>query len=122
MLSHEHLIIYLFIVRLIIRLTLRKENDLFYIAFQEDFYHTEVSSNHVIYGPHLYIDLQDFAALLLPLIAPFVKCALGFSGLVSNVLAQGAQILGYWKVTNVESEQASFPSQDSHLYEPDDTR
>ena len=75
-------------------------------------------------GP-TYIDLQDFAALLLPPIAPFVKCALGFSGLVSNVLAQGAQILGYWKVTavtNVESEQASFSSQDSHLYEPDDTR
>lgn len=53
-LSHERLIIYLFISRLIIRLTLRKENDLFYIAFQEDFYHTEVLSNHVIYGPHLH--------------------------------------------------------------------
>ena len=75
-------------------------------------------------GP-TYIDLQDFAALLLPAIAPFVKCVLRFSGLVSNVLAQSAQILGYWKVTaftNVESEEASFLSQDSHLYEPDDTR
>ena len=62
----------------------------------------------------MHIDLQDFAALLLPPIAPFMKCALGFSDLLSNVLAQEAQMLGYWKViavTNVESEYASESGQ-----------
>jgi hypothetical protein len=91
-LSHDRLIIYLSTLRLITRL---KENDPYYIAFQEDFYHTEVSSNDVNYGPHLHINLQDCVALFLPPIAPFVKCALGFSGLISNVLAHGAQIPGY---------------------------
>ncbi|PPQ77837.1 hypothetical protein CVT25_015331 [Psilocybe cyanescens] len=66
--------------RLIIRLTLRKKDGLYYISQQEDFYHPE-----------------DFAALLLPTTAPFVRFGLTVGGVVSNILARGANMLGFWR-------------------------
>ncbi|KAF9472098.1 hypothetical protein BDN70DRAFT_998335 [Pholiota conissans] len=65
--------------RLIIRLTLRKQDGLYYISEQEDFYHPE-----------------DFAALLLPPIVPFVKFGLLASGTISGVLARASHLLGWW--------------------------
>ncbi|KAF9005128.1 hypothetical protein BDQ17DRAFT_1390008 [Cyathus striatus] len=65
---------------LIIRLTLRKENNLYYIAKQEDFYHTD-----------------EFAALLLPPAVPLVRLGLGLATIVSNILARSAQVIGIWR-------------------------
>ncbi|TFK38407.1 hypothetical protein BDQ12DRAFT_630883 [Crucibulum laeve] len=68
--------------RLVIRLTLRKENELYYISLQEDFYHTD-----------------DFMALLLPPAVPFVRLGLSIAGFTSDVLAKSAQVLGFWRPT-----------------------
>ncbi|KAF8197124.1 hypothetical protein BJ912DRAFT_954843 [Pholiota molesta] len=65
--------------RLIVRLTLRKQEGLFYISEQEDFYHTD-----------------DFAALLLPPIAPFIRLALVIAGILSSIFASLAQLFGLW--------------------------
>ncbi|KAF7986688.1 hypothetical protein HWV62_12699 [Athelia sp. TMB] len=67
--------------RLTVRLTLRKEGELYYIAAQEDFYHP-----------------ADLAALLLPPITPLITLALSTAGLVSNLGARVAALVGFWAV------------------------
>ncbi|KAJ3505528.1 hypothetical protein NLJ89_g7366 [Agrocybe chaxingu] len=85
--------------RLIIRLSLRQQDGLFYIAEQEDFYHTD-----------------DFTALLVPPIAPFVKSFLVGSTKASNFFARTANFFGYWRPTVAE---APTPSE-AELYSKDD--
>ncbi|KAF8966142.1 hypothetical protein BDZ97DRAFT_1756841 [Flammula alnicola] len=77
--------------RLIIRLTLRKQDGLYYISQQEDFYHPE-----------------DFAALLLPASAPFVRFGLAAGGIISNLLVRGANLFGYWR-PSASTEEAWQP-------------
>ncbi|KAI0065150.1 hypothetical protein BV25DRAFT_1880829 [Artomyces pyxidatus] len=62
--------------RLLTRLTLRKENDLHYIALQEDFYHTD-----------------DFMALLVPPLCIPIRLALRTGAVVSNLAARTTQVL-----------------------------
>ncbi|KAF4622633.1 hypothetical protein D9613_009275 [Agrocybe pediades] len=90
--------------RLIIRLTLRKKNGLYYISQQEDFYHPE-----------------DFAALLVPATAPFVRFGLTIGGVASNVLARTASIFGFW-APSVESDEAlpSYTPSETGLYDKDE--
>ncbi|KAH9475234.1 hypothetical protein JR316_0012345 [Psilocybe cubensis] len=91
--------------RLIIRLTLRKKDGLYYISQQEDFYHPE-----------------DFAALLVPVTAPFVRFGLTVGGVVSNILARGANMLGYWRPIG-DVEEPGIPSvapSESGLYDKED--
>jgi len=68
--------------RLTVRLTLREEGGLYYIAAQEDFYHP-----------------ADLAALLLPPITPLITLALSTAGVVSQVGAGIAGLVGFWAVS-----------------------
>ncbi|KDR72910.1 hypothetical protein GALMADRAFT_252251 [Galerina marginata CBS 339.88] len=88
--------------RLISRLTLRKKNGLYYIAEQEDFYHTE-----------------DFAALLLPISAPFIRIGLTLGGVVSNLLARTANTFGYWRPSEDQATPSHAPSE-AGLYDKED--
>ncbi|CAA7266777.1 unnamed protein product [Cyclocybe aegerita] len=88
--------------RLLIRLNLRKVDGLFYIAEQEDFYHTD-----------------DFTALLVPPIVPFVKYFLAGATTASNFFARTANFFGYWRPTATVSEAESTPSE-AGLYNKDD--
>ncbi|KAJ7186895.1 hypothetical protein C8R46DRAFT_858225, partial [Mycena filopes] len=65
--------------RLLVRLTLREENGLHYIAFQEDFYHPD-----------------DFMALLVPPLAPLIRTGLSMTASASRVYAKIGQLLGFW--------------------------
>ncbi|KZP22917.1 hypothetical protein FIBSPDRAFT_824076 [Athelia psychrophila] len=67
--------------RLTVRLTLREEGGLYYIASQEDFYHP-----------------ADLAALFVPPIIPLITLALSAAGVVSNVGARVAALAGFWAV------------------------
>ncbi|KAF8906970.1 hypothetical protein CPB84DRAFT_1704369 [Gymnopilus junonius] len=91
--------------RLVIRLTLRKKSGLYYISQQEDFYHTE-----------------DFAALLLPMSAPFVRFGLTVAGVISNLLAQTANIFGYWRPAGEPDTQVipSYNPSEAGLYDKED--
>ncbi|KXN90734.1 hypothetical protein AN958_03749 [Leucoagaricus sp. SymC.cos] len=69
------------LARLCVRLTLRREEDgLYYIAMQEDFYHPD-----------------DFTALLLPPLVPFIRMVLLIAGLASSLYASFAQFLGFYQ-------------------------
>ncbi|KAF8151767.1 hypothetical protein B0H34DRAFT_823324 [Crassisporium funariophilum] len=89
--------------RLITRITLRKKNGLYYIAEQEDFYHPE-----------------DFAALLFPHVAPFVRYGLAAGGMVSNIMYQAASLLGFWspQFPAVDADSEPTPSE-AGLYDKD---
>ncbi|KAF7328856.1 hypothetical protein MVEN_02515200 [Mycena venus] len=65
--------------RLLVRLTLREENGLHYIAFQEDFYHPD-----------------DFMSLLVPPLAPVIRTGLSVTSIVSDIYARIGQLLGFW--------------------------
>lgn len=84
--------------RLCVRLTLRREEDgLYYIAKQEDFYHTD-----------------DFMTLILPPIVPFIRMILLITGLMSSLCASFAQFLGFWQPVEVDlaQAQANGPEED----------
>ncbi|KAJ8091753.1 hypothetical protein PM082_020988 [Marasmius tenuissimus] len=66
--------------RLVVRLTLREVNGLYYIAFQEDFYHPD-----------------DFCNLMIPPLAPLLRIALTGASVASNAYATIAQVLGFWR-------------------------
>ncbi|KAJ7117884.1 hypothetical protein C8R43DRAFT_1036765 [Mycena crocata] len=68
--------------RLLIRLTLREENGLHYIAFQEDFYHPD-----------------DFMSLLVPPLAPVIRTGLSMAATASDIYAKVGQLLGFWSVS-----------------------
>lgn len=112
--------------RLIIRLTLRRKNELYYISQQEDFYHPEVRLSYRFTLPshHFYLCIpftQDFSALLLPASAPFIRFGLTVGGVVSNILARGANALGYWRpLAEPEREALSHAPSESGLYDKDD--
>ncbi|KAG7452038.1 uncharacterized protein BT62DRAFT_881857 [Guyanagaster necrorhizus] len=63
--------------RLVVRLTLKEVDRLYYIAFQEDFYHPD-----------------DLMSLVVPPLAPLVRLALGAVGAMSNMCATVAHVLG----------------------------
>ncbi|KAK0209036.1 hypothetical protein DFS33DRAFT_1242386, partial [Desarmillaria ectypa] len=63
--------------RLVVRLTLKEVDKLYYIAFQEDFYHPD-----------------DLMTLVVPPLAPLVRLALGAVSTVSNMCATVAHVLG----------------------------
>ncbi|KAJ7086386.1 hypothetical protein B0H15DRAFT_886779 [Mycena belliarum] len=65
--------------RLLVRLTLREENGLHYIAFQEDFYHPD-----------------DLMSLIVPPLAPVIRAGLALTGTASDVYAKIGQLLGFW--------------------------
>ncbi|KAJ7747646.1 hypothetical protein DFH07DRAFT_830850 [Mycena maculata] len=66
---------------LFIRLTLREENGLHYIAFQEDFYHPD-----------------EFMALLIPPLSPVIRTGLSLTVTASDIYAKIGQVLGFWSV------------------------
>ncbi|KAK7436897.1 hypothetical protein VKT23_018917 [Stygiomarasmius scandens] len=68
--------------RLLVRITLKEIDELYYIAFQEDFYHPD-----------------DFMRLLVPPLAPLIRAFLTTASFASALYAKGAQILGFWRVT-----------------------
>ncbi|KAJ3997360.1 hypothetical protein F5050DRAFT_1752579 [Lentinula boryana] len=72
--------------RLLVRITLTEINGLYYISFQEDFYHPE-----------------DFARLLVPMLAPVILFAQTGASVASNVYASIAQVLGFWRPTGKET-------------------
>jgi hypothetical protein len=82
---------------LITRLTLRKTNGLYYISEQEDFFHPEVLQTVVFLDDILISFPQDFAALLLPASAPFIRRGLTVGTVLSNLFVRGANMLGYWR-------------------------
>ncbi|KAF9524214.1 hypothetical protein CPB83DRAFT_910092 [Crepidotus variabilis] len=86
--------------RLLTRLQLRKQAGLYYIAEQQDFYHTD-----------------EFAALLLPISRPFVRICLLAATFASNILVRGANLLGFWTTSIPISEPT--PSE-AGLYDKDD--
>ncbi|THH13713.1 hypothetical protein EW146_g6536 [Bondarzewia mesenterica] len=66
--------------RLLVHLTLREENNLFYVSSQEDFYHTD-----------------DLIAVAFPILTKPVKLLLRLSAVGCNILARSAQLLfGVW--------------------------
>lgn len=65
--------------RLLVKLKLRKVDNKYYIAFQEDFYHTD-----------------DFAALVIPPLVPLIRLALKGATLVSGLNAWTASLVGVW--------------------------
>ncbi|KIY44673.1 hypothetical protein FISHEDRAFT_50837, partial [Fistulina hepatica ATCC 64428] len=67
--------------RLLVRLTLSQDaaSGLYYIAQQEDFYHTE-----------------DFIALILPPLVPLIQLCLYVAALFSIIGAKIAQVFGIW--------------------------
>ncbi|KAJ6524442.1 hypothetical protein DFH09DRAFT_1189594 [Mycena vulgaris] len=67
--------------RLLVRLTLREENDLHYIAFQEDFYHPD-----------------DFMSLITPPLAPVIRTGLSVTATASDIYAKIGQLLGFWSI------------------------
>ncbi|KAJ7605242.1 hypothetical protein DFH06DRAFT_1287282 [Mycena polygramma] len=68
--------------RLLVRLTLREENGLHFIAFQEDFYHPD-----------------DFMALIIPPLAPVIRTGLSMTATASDIYAKIGQLLGFWSAT-----------------------
>ncbi|KAJ3986513.1 hypothetical protein F5890DRAFT_1503148 [Lentinula detonsa] len=72
--------------RLLVRITLTEINGLYYISFQEDFYHPE-----------------DFARLLVPMLAPVILFAQTGASVASNVYANIAQVLGFWRPAGKET-------------------
>ncbi|KAJ7021432.1 hypothetical protein C8F04DRAFT_1140809 [Mycena alexandri] len=72
--------------RLLVRLTLREENGLHYVAFQEDFYHPD-----------------DFMSLLIPPLAPVIRTGLSVTATASDIYAKIGQLLGFW-AANAPSE------------------
>ncbi|KAJ7235090.1 hypothetical protein B0H12DRAFT_1142091 [Mycena haematopus] len=68
--------------RLLVRLTLREDNGLHYIAFQEDFYHPD-----------------DFMSLLIPPLAPVIRTGLSMASSASVIYAKIGQLLGFWTPT-----------------------
>ncbi|KAJ4490634.1 hypothetical protein J3R30DRAFT_3278320 [Lentinula aciculospora] len=66
--------------RLLVRLTLTETNGLYYISFQEDFYHAD-----------------DFARLLVPMLAPAILFAQASISVASNIYTSIAQTLGFWR-------------------------
>ncbi|KAJ6632515.1 hypothetical protein B0H10DRAFT_2159662 [Mycena sp. CBHHK59/15] len=69
--------------RLLVRLTLREENGLYYIAFQEDFYHPD-----------------DFMSLLIPPLAPVIRTGLSVAASASDFYAKIGQLLGFWSISH----------------------
>ncbi|KAJ7119646.1 hypothetical protein C8R44DRAFT_624713 [Mycena epipterygia] len=67
--------------RLLVRLTLREENGLHYISFQEDFYHPD-----------------EFMSLLIPPLAPVIRTGLSVTATISDIYAKIGQLLGFWSV------------------------
>ncbi|KAF8639064.1 hypothetical protein AX16_010370 [Volvariella volvacea WC 439] len=65
--------------RLLTRVQLRKEEGLYYIEKQEDFYHPD-----------------DFAALVFPPLIGLIRILLLLAGFATCLLAKLAQVLGYW--------------------------
>ncbi|KAJ7641511.1 hypothetical protein FB45DRAFT_825784 [Roridomyces roridus] len=72
--------------RLLVRLTLREENGLHYIAFQEDFYHPD-----------------DFMAMLIPPLSPVIRAALSATSIMSGIYAKVGQLLGFWSLESSHS-------------------
>ncbi|KAJ3746125.1 hypothetical protein DFH05DRAFT_913110 [Lentinula detonsa] len=72
--------------RLLVRITVTEINGLYYISFQEDFYHPE-----------------DFARLLVPMLAPVILFAQTGASVASNVYANIAQKLGFWRPAGKET-------------------
>ncbi|KAF7361428.1 hypothetical protein MSAN_01175900 [Mycena sanguinolenta] len=70
--------------RLLVRLTLREENALQYIAFQEDFYHPD-----------------DFMSLLVPPLAPVIRTGLSVASSASAIYARIGQLLGFWTTSGL---------------------
>ncbi|EKM76296.1 hypothetical protein AGABI1DRAFT_131388 [Agaricus bisporus var. burnettii JB137-S8] len=85
--------------RLLTRLTLRKEGDLYFIATQEDFYHPE-----------------DFFALLLPPLTPLIQLFLLITGFISSLYAKFSHFLGYWRPSDMDSEKLSPDGPEDDLY------
>ncbi|KAF9074292.1 hypothetical protein BDP27DRAFT_226949 [Rhodocollybia butyracea] len=72
---------------LLIRVTLEEKDGLYYISFQEDFYHTE-----------------EFAQLLVPMLARVILFAKSGISVASNLYASIAQtLLGYWRPVPIPS-------------------
>ncbi|KAJ7764879.1 hypothetical protein B0H16DRAFT_1526062 [Mycena metata] len=65
--------------RLLVRLTLKEENGLHYIASQEDFYHPD-----------------EFMSLLIPPLAPVIRAGLSVAATASDIYAKIGQLLGFW--------------------------
>ncbi|KAE9394962.1 hypothetical protein BT96DRAFT_923202 [Gymnopus androsaceus JB14] len=86
--------------RLLVRITLKEINGLYYISFQEDFYHVE-----------------DFARLLVPMLAPVIRFAQVGASIGSNVCDKIGQTLGFWRP--MTRREASLP--DSGLYDGNKT-
>lgn len=93
--------------RLCTRLTLQRGTDgLYYIAMQEDFYHPD-----------------DFMALLLPPLVPFIRMVLLIAGLTSSLFASFSHFFGFWMLdesNNNESRPDGFREED--LYNDQDRR
>ncbi|KAL9708805.1 hypothetical protein Ac2012v2_007960 [Leucoagaricus gongylophorus] len=93
--------------RLCTRLTLQRGTDgLYYIAMQEDFYHPD-----------------DFMALLLPPLVPFIRMVLLIAGLTSSLFASFSHFFGFWMLdesNNNESRPDGFSEED--LYNDQDRR
>ncbi|KAF9039274.1 hypothetical protein BJ165DRAFT_377907 [Panaeolus papilionaceus] len=90
--------------RLLTRIKLQKEAHLYYISEQEDFYHPD-----------------DFAALLLPPLAFFVRLFLAFNGLACGFLMIWANLLGYWRTSSLANDPDADPApSEPDLYRDDD--
>ena len=67
--------------------------------------------------------IQDFAALLLPASAPFVRLGLAVGATVSSVLARTAGLFGFWAPRSAVHESAhqapSEAASDAGLYKDD---
>jgi hypothetical protein len=83
---------------LLTRIHLRRENELHYIASQEDFYHPD-----------------DFTSLLMPPLTPVVRFMLDSASTISAVNAKiAAGLLGVWRAspTNGEGRESRSTKKD----------
>ncbi|KAJ7915661.1 hypothetical protein B0H13DRAFT_395553 [Mycena leptocephala] len=77
--------------RLLVRLTLREENGLHYIALQEDFYHPD-----------------DFMSLIIPPLAPVIRTGLSMTATASDIYAKIGQLLGFWATSGHHETHAGL--------------
>lgn len=86
--------------RLVVRLELRKVRSLYFIARQDDFYHT-----------------SEFVRLLIPPLAPVVDFLLVLATLLSYLGAMLAQRMGFW---TPHDDSRTYPGDHRDLYEMND--
>jgi hypothetical protein len=100
----------MFVSSLLTRLKLAKKDGLYYISYQEDFFHSDVCAFTFSSYTIRNIRYQELFNLLLPPVVPVIRFFLSTTGVLSTVFAKSAQVLGFWR-TDKGGIEDLFPEQ-----------